>query len=52
MALLIHRLSYQVKGVIHVIRKESVFPFETDYLIVMRFMILIFFLLSFLVDGK
>ena len=52
MALLIHRLCYQKKGVIHVIRKESVFSFETDYLIALRLMILIILLLSFLGDGK
>ena len=52
MALLIHRLSYQEKGVIHVIYKERVFPCETDYLIAIRLMILITLLLLFLVDEK
>ena len=52
MALLIHRLCYQKKGVIHVISKESIFSFETDYLIALRLMILIILLLSFLGDGK
>ena len=51
-ALLIHRLSYQEKGVVHVICKESVFPCETDYLIAIRLTILITLLLSFLVDEK
>ena len=52
MALLIHRLCYQKKGVIHVISKESIFSFETDYLIALRLMMLIILLLSFLGDGK
>ena len=52
MTLMIHQLSYHEKGVIHVICKESVFPFETDYLIAARLMILITLFLSFLVDGK
>ena len=52
MALLIDRFSYKEKGVIHVNCIESVFPFETDYLIAIRLMILITFSLSFPVDGK
>ena len=47
MALLVHQHSYQEKGVIHVICKESVFPFETDYLIAITLMMLITLLLSF-----
>ena len=52
MALLIHRRSYQEKGVMHVICKGSVFPFEIDYLIAIRLTILLTLLLSFLVDEK
>ena len=47
MVLLVHQRSYQEKGVINVICKESVFPFETNYLIDIRLMMLIIPLLSF-----